>query len=388
MRIWHTSDWHIGRTFHGHSTLDALEEVLTAMAGEVARRGVDVVVAAGDVYDSATPSADAIALFNRALLRLHDAGAQVVVTAGNHDSATRLGTMSDFAKAAGVHVITRPEQITEPVVIDDEHGPVRFYGIPFLEPARLRHLWDATPMRSQADALGEAMRQIRADAARHDARTVVLAHTFVAGAEGESCESERSIVATDVAVGGVDRVPVNAFDGVDYVALGHIHGRSELAPHLRYSGAPLHLSFSEEGKPRGGWLVDLDAGGLAGAEWVDLPVPRPLTTLTGTLDELLTDAAHTDAESQWVRARLTDATRQRDAMRRLQERFPHCAHLEWTGLTVTGGGGVDYRALTQGKSDLEVVDSFLSITRGAGLSDDERAIIAEVVDEARVDVTA
>ncbi|GAA1734934.1 exonuclease SbcCD subunit D [Aeromicrobium alkaliterrae] len=381
MRIWHTSDWHVGRTFHGHSTLEALEAVLTETAQKVTELGVDVVVVAGDVYDSSTPSAEAIAVLNRALLRLHATGARLVVTAGNHDSPTRLGAMSEFVAAAGVHVVTRPEQIEQPVTLDDAHGPVHFYGIPFLEPARLRHVWSVDPMRSQADAVGEAMRRVRADAAERGGRSVVLAHTFVAGAEGESCESERAIVASDAspAVGGVDRVPVSAFDGVTYAALGHIHGRAELAPHLRYCGAPLHLSFSEEAKPRGAWLVDLDATGLAEVTWVDLGVPRPLVTLTGTLEQLLADPAHEAHADAWVRARLTDPQRQRDAMRRLQVRFPHCAQLEYVALATPLGGERAYRELVQGKSDLEVVDTFLGRVRGAGLTPDEHQIVGDVV---------
>ncbi len=380
MRIWHTSDWHIGRTFHGHSTLQPLEHVLNAMADLVEQLDVDVVIVAGDVYDSSTPSADAITLFNRVLRRFHATGAQIVLTAGNHDSPTRLGSMSDFARIAGIHVITQPDQITEPVTLEDEFGPVHIYGIPFLEPARLRHVWtQVEPLRTQADALGEAMRQIRADVLERGGRSVVAAHTFVAGAEGESCESERAIVESATTSGGVDRVPVPTFDGVTYAALGHIHGRSRLAEHVRYSGAPLHLSFSEEGKPRGGWLVDLDADGLQEIAWHDLPVPRQLVTLTGRLSDLLEGSAYAAHEQSWVRARLTDSQRQNDAMRRLQKRFPHCAHLEYTELAFTSSGERPYRELVEGKTDTEIIDTFATTVRGAGLAPDERAIIDDVV---------
>ena len=378
MRIWHTSDWHVGRTFHGHTTLEPLEGVLAEMAERVRSLEVDVVVVAGDVYDSSTPSAEAIGVFNRSLRRLREAGPEVVLTAGNHDSPTRLGSMSDFVSASGVHVITRPEQVTAPVTLHDTHGPVHVYGIPFLEPARLRHVWEADPMRTQAHAIGEAMRLVRADLAARGGRSVVLAHTFVAGAEGESCESERAIVDS-LAVGGVDRVPVSAFEGVSYAALGHIHGRSVLAEHVRYSGAPLHLSFSEESKPRGGWLVDLDAAGLADVTWVDLDVPRRLVTLTGTLQELLEAPEHQAHADAWVRARLTDPLRQRDAMRRLQARFPHCAQLDYVALAAPVGGDRAYRELVHGKSDVEVVDTFLGRVRGTGLDADERTLVDDVL---------
>lgn len=380
MRILHTSDWHVGRTFHGHSTLGALDQVFDALVDVVRDQGVDVVVAAGDVYDSSTPAADAVDLLNSVLLRIRDAGATIVLTSGNHDSPARLGTMSAFAAAAGVHVVTAPAQITSPVTLTDEHGPVHLYGIPFLEPARLRHVWPDAPMRSQRDVMTRAMQLVRDDVVSRGGRSVVLAHTFVAGAEGESCDSERDIVST--AVGGVDRVPVPTFDGVDYVALGHIHGRAVLSPTARYSGAPLHYSFSEAGKPRGGWLVDLGASGLDAVEWVDLPVPRALSVVTGTLDELLTDVALAGLTDHWVSAVITDQTRPMDAMRKLQARFPHCAHLDFRPSSRHDDHASSYAELVRGKTDDQLVDTFLTKVRnGEGSTALEDELVREVIAE-------
>jgi exonuclease SbcD len=375
MRLLHTSDWHIGRTFHQHPTLDALDQVMDGLVDAVRTHSVDVVVAAGDVFDSSTPSGEVFGRLDTYLLRIREAGAQVVLTSGNHDSPERLGARSAFAKQAGIHVITRPEQITEPVTLTDEHGDVHFYGIPFLEPARMRHVWtDAGSMRTQKDAVGYAMDAVRADLAQREGRSVVLAHTFVQGAEGESCDSERDIV------GGVDKVPVPYFDDVTYAALGHIHGRATLADSVRYSGALLHYSFSESGKPRGGWLVDLDASGLAEVAWVDLPVPRAVTVLTGTLDGLLHDDAFAEFTEHWVSAILTDNVRPLDPMRKLQQRFPHCAHLEFRPSEVHDDGGSSYAALVKGKTDDELVDAFLvKVRNGAGPGDDEAALIRDVI---------
>jgi exonuclease SbcD len=380
MRILHTSDWHVGRTFHGHSTLAALDEVFDAVVEVVRDRGVDVVVVSGDVYDSSTPSAEAVELLNAILVRIRRAGATIVLTSGNHDSPARLGSMSTFAAEAGVHVITHPSQITTPVTLTDEHGPVHLYGICFLEPARLRQVWADAPMRSQKDVLTRAMQLVRDDLAERGGRSVVLAHTFVQGVEGESCDSERDIIGTTV--GGVDKVPVPTFDGVDYAALGHIHGRAELTPRVRYCGAPLHYSFSEAGKPRGGWLVDLDAGGLGEVEWVDLPVPRALTVVTGTLDELLSDTALDAVTDHWISAVITDATRPMDAMRRLQSRFAYCAHLEFRPSTVHDDGGRSYAELVRGKTDDELVDTFLAKVRGGeGATELESELVREVIGE-------
>jgi exonuclease SbcD len=394
MRILHTSDWHIGRTFHGHSTLANLGIVLDALAGIVREKSVDVVVVAGDIFDSATPAREAFDVLSRAIRQIREAGATVVITSGNHDSATRLGFQSEWAGLAGIHVITRPEQFDEPVVIDDEYGPVLFYGIPYLEPALVRHLYPDIEMRRHAQVLGYAMQRIRDDIARRDgARSVVLSHAFVvnvpdagadagAGAAGGLASSEATDVERDITAGGLDLVSVDAFEGPDYVALGHIHGRSTLTPAIRYSGAPLHYSFGEADKPRGAWLVDLDAAGLDTVEWVDLPVPRPLTVLTGELAELLADPQHANAESHFVSVVLTDQVRPIDGMRRIQTRFPNAVSLTHQPAILAELPAVSYGERLHARSDHEVVAGFLEFVRnGVGPTDDESELIVEIIAE-------
>lgn len=379
MRILHTSDWHIGRTFHQHSTLDALAQVLDALVELVSEHAVDLVVVAGDVFDSSMPSAEAVRELDRVLVALSRTGATVLVTSGNHDSPVRLGARAAFTAEVGVHVLTRPEELARPVTLHDEHGPVHVYGIPFLEPTLVRHLWPERPGRSQASVMQAALADIRTDlAARAGGRSVVVAHTFAAGAEGESCDSERGITS-----GGVDRVPVPAFEGFDYVALGHIHGRNTLSPAVRYSGAPLHLSFSEQDKPRGAWLVDLGPAGLQDVTWLDLPVPRPLVTVEGRLDELLSAPALAAHEGAWVRARLTDVSRPLDPMRRLQGRFPHCAVLEFVAPSVAPVPRSD-RQRFAALDDDEIVAEFLAHVRdGEGPSEAEEELVHQFLGELR-----
>lgn len=265
MRVLHTSDWHVGRTFHGRDLLRDQEAVLGGLADLVSDERVDVVVVSGDLYDRAVPSGEAVETCVRVLSRLRAAGAEIVVTPGNHDSAARVGAFADFASAGGLHLRTRISRLHEPVLIDDEHGPVAFYGIPYLEPDPARHALEASAdvagaaarveARTHAAVLTEAMNRIRADISPRgeQVRSVVLAHAFVTG--GDSSDSERSI-----AVGGVEDVPGSVFGGVDYVALGHLHGPQRLDEHLRYSGSPLAYSFSEAAHRKSVWLLELDAG--------------------------------------------------------------------------------------------------------------------------------
>ncbi|MET0842654.1 MAG: exonuclease SbcCD subunit D [Mycetocola sp.] len=383
MRILHTSDWHIGRTFHGHSTLSNLRSVLAALAVEVRERSVDVVVVAGDIFDSATPAAEAYTVLEAAVVALREAGASVVLTSGNHDSATRLGFMSQFSGLAGVHVVTRQEQHDSPITLSDEHGPVHFYGIPYLEPSLVRHVYPDVTLRTHEQVLAFVMDRIRSDLSERGGRSVVLSHCFavnVAAADGGPEQFGASDVERDLTAGGIDYVPLSVFDGPDYVALGHIHGRSALSDRVRYSGAPLHYSFSEAAKPRGAWLVELDASGLGSVDWVTLPVPRPLRMVTGSLDDILTDASFAEFERHWLSVVLTDTVRPLDGMRRLQARFPHCVTLEHRPAVTAQASGDSYAERVKGRSDIDVVSGFLAHVRnGVGPTDAEKAIVADVL---------
>ncbi|MBK1785660.1 exonuclease SbcCD subunit D [Prauserella cavernicola] len=379
MRMLHTSDWHVGRTFHGADLLAEQEAVLTQLADLVAGESVDVVLIAGDIYDRAVPSAEAVRVATRAMKRIREAGAQLVITPGNHDSAARLGAFAEFAAAGGLHLRTTAAELSEPVLlraggVDDV--PVAIYGIPYLEPEIARHALGVPHARGHTAVLSEAMRRIAEDIATREpgTRSVVLAHAFVTGGVGS--DSERTI-----AVGGVEQVPGDVFDGVDYVALGHLHGAQTLADHLRYSGSPLAYSFSESAQRKSVWLVDLDADGLAGVERRDLPVPRKLATLIGPLSELLDTPEYAEYEDCFVSATLTDRVRPVDAMRKLRDRFPHAVHLDWEP---EGGSAtvLRYAEAVRGRSDTEIARNFLDDCRGAPPSDREHALLTSALETA------
>ncbi|MGP6176113.1 exonuclease SbcCD subunit D [Microbacterium sp. A196] len=376
MRILHTSDWHIGRTFHGNSTMDALAEVLATLVEQVRENSVDVVIVAGDVFDSATPAGPAYTLLGETLLALHDAGARVIVTSGNHDSAARLGFQAGLLRE-GIHVLTDPLAVGEPVTISDEAGPVHFYGIPYLEPAIVRRHWRGVALKTQAQTMAHAMGLVRTGMGTHEGRSVAIAHCFAAGVDA-TVGLER-----EVRQGGLDVVPLEVFDGPDYVALGHIHGRQAISDRVRYAGAPLHYSFGEQHKERGSWLIDLDASGLASIQWLALPVPRRLVTLTGTLDEIRSAENVAEHADDWVCAVYTDALPQAEPMRRLKEHFPHCAMVQHTPASVHETKKHSYSArLKTAVTDTDRIEAFLEHVRaGQGPSERESELIREVLDE-------
>ena len=393
MRLLHTSDWHLGRTLHRADLRDAQAAVLDDLVGTVRAERIDAVLVSGDVFDRAVPSVDAVALYDDALVRLRDAGARLVITSGNHDSAARLGVGARLVAAAGVHVRTRPQGVGEPVVLQDRHGPVAIYGLPYLEPEAVRASLPPDPAggteepRGHAGVLGRAMACVRADLTARGGRSVVLAHAWVAG--GEPSDSER-----DIGVGGAGQVAPSLFDGIDYTALGHLHGPHVLREGLRYSGSPLAYSFSEAGHAKGAWLVELDARGLARVERVPAPAPRRLSVVEGRLDELLASADHAPLEQHWLSVVLTDPVRPDDPMERLRARFPFVLVLAWR----PAGAVADertYGVRVAGRSDLEMAEEFVRHVRAGGSTSQEgaadaqeRVLLAEAFEAGRLAVAA
>lgn len=391
MLLLHTSDWHLGRSLHRADLRDAQEAFLDHLVETVRAEQVDAVLVAGDVYDRAIPSLDAVSLCEEALVRLRDAGARVVVISGNHDSARRLGFGSRLVDASGVYLRTEVSALADPVLLADDAGPVAVYGVPYLEPEAVRMALPpdpsgvADPPHGHPGVLRRAAACVRADLERRgNPRSVVLAHAWVAG--GAASSSER-----DISVGGVGCVPAATFDGFTYTALGHLHGQQTLAEGLRYSGSPLPYSFSEAAHRKGSWLVELGPPGLASVRQVPAPTYRPLSVLRGRLDELLRSPAYSGREDHFVSVTLTDVGRPDEAMNRLRARFPHVLVLSWD----PAGSGADersYRARVQGRTDLDVTTEFVEHVRRTPATDRERQLLRAALEAGRVadspDVTA
>ncbi|WP_431964606.1 exonuclease SbcCD subunit D [Actinacidiphila sp. bgisy160] len=379
MRLLHTSDWHLGRSFHRVGLLDAQAAFIDHLVATVRAERVDAVLVAGDVYDRALPSLPAVELFDDALHRLAALGVPTVMISGNHDSARRLGVASGLIDRAGIHLRTDPAGCATPVVLADGHGPVALYGLPYLEPALVREEF-TLDRAGHAEVLNAAMTRVRADLAARPAgtRSVVLAHAFVAG--GAPSDSERDITA-----GGVAAVPAGVFDGVDYVALGHLHGSQTISDRVRYSGSPLAYSFSEADHRKSMWLVDLGPDGSVAAERVDCPVPRPLARLRGRLEELLEDPAHERHENSWVEATLTDPHRPHEPMARLRKRFPHALALAFEPERVDAGPHASYAQRLRGRSDRQIAEDFVAHVRGAGPDAAERGVLRDAFDAVRND---
>ncbi len=372
MRFLHTADWHLGRPFHGESLLDVQAGAIGHVA-EVARsHAVDAILVSGDLYDRALPPVEAVRLADDALGRLSEI-CPVVVISGNHDSATRLGFGSVLLARAGVHVRTDPTAIGRPVQL----GGVCIYAIPYLEPDVTR-LALGCEERGHGPVLGAAMTAVRTDLASRPAgtRSIVMAHAFVTGAVG--CASER-----DLAVGGAASVAASTFAGVDYVALGHLHGPQRMGDRARYAGSPVPFSFSEARHRKSVAVVDL-AGATPEVELVPVPVARPLAALRGTLDELLADPALAAHERAWVHATVTDPVRPRDAMEALRRRFPHAVVLAFDPQGAGARPMGTYAERLRGLDDTELLTRFVRDVRGSDAESAERALLGDALTAGRV----
>lgn len=379
MRVLHTSDWHLGRHFHGVDILDHQRSFVTWLARLAEAEQVDLVVVAGDVYDRAVPSLAAVSVWEEAVIQLTRT-CPVLVTSGNHDSPTRLGFAGALLANAGLHLRTSLSAISDPLLLTGKDGvEVAAYGLPYLEPDLHREQLGAE--RSHASVLHAAMQRVRDDlATRQGVRSLVAAHAFVtAGGDPVTSDSER-----DLRVGGIGDAPAAVLDGVDYVALGHLHGAQPVVdPTVRYSGSPLAFSFSEQVHVKSVTIVDIPAHGPVAVTLVPVPVPRPLITLTGTLESILDDPDTVAYADHWVRVRLTDARRPDDPMGRLRAVLPHAVELTFERATPLSVGAVDAAGVPT-SDPLTVAEAFVEHVTSTPPDATERELLREAVERVRI----
>ncbi len=379
MRLLHTSDWHLGRTLYGEDLLTHQAAFLDWLLDQATGQHVHAVVVAGDVYDRAVPTTDAVAVLDRALHGFAAARIPVLITSGNHDSAVRLGFGSRLSEVAGVHLRTAVADIARPVVLSDEHGDVALYGIPYLLPDAV--MADLEAERSHASVLAAATRLIKADAKeRGITRTVVAAHAFITGAVAS--DSER-----DIRVGGIGDAPASLFAGLSYVALGHLHGQQDVSAladgsTVRYCGSPLAFSFSERHHRKSVTLAEIDGSGQVTTTKLATPVPRPLREVRGRLDDLLARPDGGDLAGAWVKVVLTDTVRPASPMERLRKKWPHTLVIDFEPEGELASGAADLRRLRQAVDPVEICELFVEYTSGGPADAAQRIVLRDVVEAA------
>jgi len=321
MKILHTSDWHLGRSF-GSVSLHDVQTAFCEWLLEVAvSEKVELLVVAGDLYDRSIPPQESVVLWRETLTAFHQAGITVVAIAGNHDGPDRVAAFDGLTDGARIFVRGGYGRAGEVLTLQFSDGPLDIALVPFLDPQLASPAWKAEMAEAQVRPTHESVLQKAMDQARAGStspRSLAVVHAFVGGST--TAESERQLT-----VGGTDQVAATALEGFSYVALGHLHTPQVIggAEHVRYSGTPIAYSFSETA-PKSVVLIDMAADGACSIAAVPVPVGRGVITLTGPIDQLLSPSAHPEAAEKYVKAVLTDNAYVVDAKSRLLEVYPYC----------------------------------------------------------------
>lgn len=372
MKILHTADWHLGRQFEGYSLEQDHAAVLEQVFASVTTHAPDVLIIAGDIFDRAAPPETAVRQFNGFLTRVAETETAIVVIAGNHDSADRIGawaTLSDRTRS----LVRGPLSATEqPLVLGDEQGPIAISAIPFGYEFAAREVFANPEITCPEDVMRAQLAAARAHIP-DGTRWVVVAHAFVHG--GDVSGSERPLSRL---VGGIETVSADVFTGAQYVALGHLHRPQAVgADHIRYSGAPLAFTFEEENCAKSLSLVELGSDGRAHVKLIPITPSRRVRTLRGTLAEILAQPASDD----FIRPVLTDPVRLVEPMKRIRERFPNACALSYERDLLTAERRERPAGLAAADAPAQVVSDFITLVRGTAPSEAESGIVASYLTE-------
>ena len=317
MRVFHTADWHLGRIFHNVSLLDDQKYIIEQLISEIDQGKPDAVIIAGDVYDKAIPPEGAIRLLEDFINRVGgQRGVPIIMISGNHDSGARLSFASSVLQKADVHIIGKSTLDTIPIILNDAHGEVYVYPLPYLSPLAARSLYKDSEIRSHQDVIERQVACILNDHPKNK-RSLLIMHEFVIGAT--ESDSERQLT-----VGGTSHIESGIVSKFDYVAMGHLH-RPQACGHeyIRYSGSLLKYSFSEVNHDKGVTEVIFDANGFAESKSIPLKPLRDMRIIQGNLDDLLHLARLDTCTEDFICAELLDEGALYEPMRRLQEVYPN-----------------------------------------------------------------
>ena len=293
MRIFHLSDLHIGLKLINHDLREDQEYILDQIIQKAREKKPDAVVIAGDIYDKAVPSAEAVEVFDHFISGLHAAipHAVIMMISGNHDSAPRVNCFRSVLEHQRIHMIGMPPQTEEDhiekVVLQDEYGLVNFYLLPFVKPSMVKMI-TGTDENGNNLSYNEAIhRLLQREDIDISQRNILVSHQFYlpAGEHAEDVERMDSEIRT---VGNIDQVSADVLEKFDYAALGHIHKPMKVGSEFyRYCGTPLACSVSEAGQNKGIIMIDMKQKDEISAEVLPLVPLRQIKVIRGDLESVL-----------------------------------------------------------------------------------------------------
>jgi exonuclease SbcD len=306
MRILHTSDWHLGRKLYDRPRLAEQEQFLNWLLEIIKQNKIELLLVAGDIFDSAVPGAQSVDLYYQFLFNFYQqTRASAVIIAGNHDSATRLAAPREFLKMARIHIAGNVNENPEQNVILISNPPetVAVVALPYLPEGELTHLSFESEVDS-ANRYREAVRQSYHDAIKSISPSIpkiLMGHFFLAG--GQASDSERI-----VQVGGSLPVSMEDFPAdVKYIALGHLHQAQKFTRNeypVIYSGSPLPYTFKEANYTKKVFSVDISVNQPTKIEEIPVPIFRELVQIVGKYDEIMSLAEEKDWDGKLLEVQI------------------------------------------------------------------------------------
>lgn len=373
MKFLHIADLHIGKRVNEFSMIEDQRYILNEILKIIDAENVDAVLMAGDIYDKAVPSAEAVQLFDTFLTSLVKKGIKIFAVSGNHDSAERIAFASQIMKDSGVYMSPVYDGKVAPVKLTDEFGEINVYLLPFVKPIHVRSCFDdAEEIHSYDDAVKFAVEKMNVDS---DERNIIVAHQFVTGAE--RCDSE------EVSVGGLDDIEYHAFDNFDYAALGHIHGAQHIGrDEVRYSGTPLKYSFSEVKHKKSVSIVEMKEKGSVEITTVPLVPLHDMREIRGTYAEICNRENYVGTDQEdYMHITLTDEEDVPDAIAKLRAIYPNIMCLDYDNKRTRTMNVVSSADLSARKTPVELFAELYERQNGSEMSDVQRDIITKIVEE-------
>jgi len=384
MKLIHLSDLHLGKRVNEFNMTDDQQYILTQILKIMDEECPDGVIIAGDVYDKPVPPAEAVRLFDWFLCELAVRNLQVFIISGNHDSAERMAFGSKLMNASGIHLSPVYNGAAEPVVLEDEYGPIYFWMLPFLKPAHVRRFFPDAGIESYTDALRAAVEHMGMDPSR---RNVLITHQFVTGAGRSDSE--------DISVGGSDNVDASVFERFDYVALGHIHRPQNMgseknsAERIRYCGTPLKYSFSEAGHKKSVTVVELGEKHHDSGEYADLHVHtiplkpiHDMREIRGSYMELTAREYYLAmAADDYLHITLTDEEDVPDAISKLRIIYPNLMKLDYDNVRTRENQCLTLAENVETRSPLDLFSEFYEIQNNQAMSPEQTELMSRLIEK-------
>ena len=372
MKLIHLSDLHLGKRLNEYSLLDDQQHILMSIIGIIKEEKPDGVLIAGDVYDKAVASTEAITLLNKFLVSLSELDTQVFIISGNHDSPERLTSYGELLIDC-IHIAPVYNGSVKPVVMKDSFGDAGIYMLPFVKPAHVSRYAEDQEINSYTDAMRYVIGKMDIDTSR---RNVLITHQFVTGAD--RCDSE------EISVGGTDNVDACVFDPFDYVALGHLHAAQNCGKDtVRYCGTPLKYSFSEAKHTKSVTVVELAEKGSVNIRTIPLKPLHDLVELRGSYDEIASKAFYegTTYQEDYTHITLTDEQDIPDAIGKLRSIYKRLMKLEYDNKRTRSSASVTADEHVREKSPFELFSEFYEMQNNQPMSDEQAQFITQMIEK-------